>query len=68
MKKLLLLFLILLCSCSSETTRVYSEGEIPFGEIHTFTYKNHTYICFKKDSSYSIIHDPECKFCYDIFD
>lgn len=73
MKKILLLFLIiLLSSCykpvkEEEATRTVSEGVIPFNEAIHFEYKNHEYIKFYESlgnlTNSGVVHNPDCKYC-----
>lgn len=70
MKKILfILSIILLSACSSKSdgsdTIYIKEGNVPFWRVETFKYKKHSYINF---GSRGIVHDPDCKYCYDKFD
>ena len=70
MKKILfLLSIVLLSACStksdgSDTVRA-KEGTAPFWYVETFKYKGHSYIKF---GNKGVVHDPDCKYCYDKFD
>lgn len=70
MKKILFLFSVLLiCSCAAKSdgsdTRYTKDGVIPFGHVVVFKYKGHSYINFGQSG---VVHDPDCKYCYDKFD
>lgn len=70
MKKILfLLSIVLLSACSAKSdgsdTVHAKEGTVPFGYIKIFKYKGHSYINF---GDRGVVHDPDCKYCYDKFD
>lgn len=70
MKKLTIISLGLLFSCSGptselEATRNTRDGIIPFDAAVHFKYKNHQYIKFTKgNGQYQVVgDDPDCKYC-----
>lgn len=74
MKKLVIISLGLLFSCSGptselEATRNTKDGLIPFSTATHFNYKNHQYIKFTEGIDRSrvegVVHDPDCKYCKD---
>ena len=70
MKKILFLIsIILLSSCGAKSdgsdTVQLKEGTIPFTIVETFKYKKHSYIKF---GTTEVVHDPDCKYCYNTFD
>lgn len=74
MKKLVIISLGLLFSCSGptselEATRNTKDGLIPFNTATHFNYKNHQYIKFTEGIDRSrvagVVHDPDCKYCKD---
>ena len=70
MKKILLLLsIVLLCSCNAKSdgsgTIHAKEGTVPFGYVEVFKYKGHSYIKF---GDRGVVHDPDCQYCYDKFD
>ena len=70
MKKILfLLSIVLLSACSARSdgsdTEQVKEGITPFDHIRTFKYKEHSYIKFGRTG---VVHDPDCKYCYNTFD
>lgn len=69
MKLLLVLIgLVSMCSCDSEPIVRSSEGTGPFSEVTHFNYKGHDYIGFFTLNHSGIVHNPECKKCYDVYD
>lgn len=72
MKKIIfILGIALFCSCTVKNDGSETENypnEIPVTHIYSFTYKNHSYIGFKKYYGFAVVHDPDCKYCYDKFD
>jgi Tfp pilus assembly protein PilP len=70
MKKILFLIsIVLLSACGAKSdgsdTVQLKEGTIPFTNVETFKYKKHSYIKF---GTIGVVHDPECKYCYNTFD
>lgn len=70
MKKILFLIsMVLLYACNAKSdgsdTEQVKEGSTPFDHIRTFKYKEHSYIKF---GSTGVVHDPDCKYCYTLFD
>lgn len=53
MKKLILLFVVVLLAGCSQTTE-------PQYEATKFSYENHSYIMFTDGLSEGVVHDPDC--------
>ena len=67
MKKILLLFGVILLSSFTSTNRE-NDGYMPFSgeQMQTITYKGHTYIVYRfaKSDEFGgagMVHDPDCK-------
>ena len=71
MRKIYLYLLILLCastSCeklpnSSNAIRVQKMGIVRAFE---YEYNKHSYILFRASNKISVVHNPDCSYCYSI--
>lgn len=66
MRKLFYLcFILCLCSCDAvEQERHFRNAtDNTFNYVKEFKYKGHEYIKFSSNSSYGVVHNPECKKC-----
>lgn len=71
MKKIYIYLLILLyasTSCeklpnSNNAIRVQNAGII---RVFEYEYNKHSYILFKKGNQISVVHNPDCSYCYSI--
>lgn len=70
MKKILfLLSIVLLSACGDKSNRSNTihakEDTVYFRYTKTFKYKGHFYINF---GDKGVVHDPDCRYCYNKFD
>lgn len=71
MKKIYIYLLILLCASTScenlsnpnNVIRIQKTGIIRAFE---YEYNKHSYILFKKSNQISVVHNPDCSYCYSI--
>lgn len=75
MKKLLLLLLVILGSCSIETDSIEDFKKAinsPILSIEHFEYKGHDYILFDSGNGHwaggGVVHDPDCNKCKENYD
>ena len=66
MRKLFYLcFICCLCSCDvvEQERQFRNATDNTFNYVKEFKYKGHEYIKFSANSSYGVVHNPECKKC-----
>ena len=66
MRKLFYLcFICCLCSCDfvEQEKQFRNATDNTFNYVKEFKYKGHEYIKFSANSSYGVVHNPECKKC-----
>mgnify|MGYP006968146894 CR=1 FL=1 len=72
MARLILLAILVFCSCTEPTREsdaaLYSkEGTIPFESARHFKYRKHQYIKFQEGAgrfkACGVAHDPDCEYC-----
>lgn len=60
-----LCFICCLCSCDfvEQERHFRNATDNTFNYVKEFKYKGHEYIKFSANSSYDVVHNPECKKC-----
>lgn len=71
MRKIYIYLLILLCastSCEnlSNSNNVIRIQKVGIIRVFEYEYNKHSYILFKRSNQISVIHNPDCNYCYSI--
>lgn len=76
MKHFLFISILIFTSCTinkSEKTIESVKNTIPWEKVIKFEYEGHSYIKFyigdcEYSSTAGVVHDPECKRCFEVFE